>query len=165
MPVGEVWGPRQPVPGLAVLVGTEAVLHRVRRASSVTFLDMDQHLLAPRYTAAEEALALLARAGRIVGGRSGTVLVQTRLPGHDVLRAATAGDPALLTELDVRQALSLPPYSALAVVTAGDRPALEGVEVSPLGDGRWLVRAPDHPTLCDAVSVLRGGVRVDPTDV
>lgn len=164
-PVGEVWGPRQPVPGLPVLVGTEAVLHRVRRASSVTFLDMDQHLLAPRYTAAEEALALLARAGRIVGGRSGTVLVQTRLPDHDVLRAATAGDPALLTELDVRRALSLPPYSALAVVTAEDRPVLAGVELSPLAEGRWLVRAPDHRTLCDALSVLHGGVRVDPTDV
>ncbi len=36
---------------------------------AVAFLDFDQELLAPRYRAAEEALALLARASRLVGGR------------------------------------------------------------------------------------------------
>lgn len=167
--VGEVWGPRQPVPGAPVLVGTEAVLHRVRHAAGVAFLDLDQHLLAPRYTAAEETLALLVRAGRLVGGRgdatAGTVLVQTRLPDHAVLQAAVAGNPGLVTERDVRQALSLPPYAALAVVRSAERPALVGVEVAPLGGERWLVRAPDHTVLCDAVSVLHGGVQVDPTDV
>ncbi|MGH9109258.1 MAG: hypothetical protein ACRDY3_07325, partial [Acidimicrobiales bacterium] len=69
METGEVWGPRQEVPEAPVLVGTEAVLHRVRRASSVAFLDFDQHLLAPRYVAAEDSLTLLARAGRLTGGR------------------------------------------------------------------------------------------------
>src|SRR5438034_1556946 len=53
----------------AVVVGTEAVLHRVPRADVVAFLDFDQELLAPRYRAGEEAVALLARAGRVVGGR------------------------------------------------------------------------------------------------
>ena len=45
-----------------VHVGTEAALHRVIDADAVAFLDFDQELLAPRYRAAEEAFALLARA-------------------------------------------------------------------------------------------------------
>ena len=40
-------------------VGTEAVLHRISAADAVAFLDFDQELLAPRYRAAEEAMALL----------------------------------------------------------------------------------------------------------
>ena len=50
--VGEVAGPKKgsvpDVPAAPVLVGTEAVLHRVRRAAAVAFLDIDLHLLAPR---------------------------------------------------------------------------------------------------------------------
>jgi primosomal protein N' (replication factor Y) len=173
--VGEVAGPRQPLPDAPVLVGTEAVLHRVRRAAAVVFLDFDQHLLAPRFTAAEEALALLARAGRLVGGRAqpgaGPVLVQTRLPHHEVLSAAVAGDPGRLDELALRRELDLPPFAVLALASgpaAGEycRP-LGGMA---LGDGRWLVRAVDHRTLCDALAAAPrpvGGLRVtvDPTDV
>ena len=94
------------------------------------------------------------------------VMVQTRLPTHDVLRAAVGGDPGLFTELDLREALRLPPFSALATLESDAVPALgAGVEVSPLAAGRWLLRAPDHSTLCDAVASLQGGVRVDPVDV
>ncbi|MGC8472264.1 MAG: hypothetical protein ACP5PM_08235 [Acidimicrobiales bacterium] len=182
--VGEVSGRPgdQAVPDDAVLVGTEAVLHRVRHAGAVAFLDFDQHLCAARFSAGEQALALLVRAGRLVGGRDpgarrgvgfgvgvgvGVVMVQTRLPDHDVLRAAVAGDPDLFTELDLRRELRLPPFSALATLKADAAPALgdERVEVSPLGAGRWLLRAPDHRTLCDAVAPVHGGVRVDPLDV
>ena len=53
-----------------VVVGTEAVLHQVPTADVVAFLDFDQELLAPRYRAAEQALALLARAARLLGGRA-----------------------------------------------------------------------------------------------
>lgn len=176
VPVGEVSGRpgHEALPGTAALVGTEAVLHRVRHAGAVAFLDFDQHLLAPRFVAGEEALALVARAGRLVGGREspgrrdpGVVMVQTRLPDHEVLRAAVAGDPDLCTDLDLRHDLRLPPFSALATVRSDARPALggEGVEVSPLEPGRWLVRAPDHRVLCDAVALLRGGVGIDPLDV
>ena len=156
-PVGEVVGPTAVVPEAPVLVGTEAVLHRVRRAAAVVFLDFDQHLLAPRFTAAEEALALLARAGRLVGGRgqpgAGTVLVQTRLPDHEVLAAAVAGDPGRLDETALRRELELPPFAALAVASGPAaaeyvRP-LGGMD---LGDDRWLVRAPDHRRLCDALA-------------
>lgn len=168
----------QPVPDETVLVGTQAVLHRIRHAGAVVFLDFDQHLCAPRFTAGEQALALLVRAGRLVGGRAlgpgprsrggpGVVMVQTRLPEHDVLRAAVVGDPGLFTELALRRELRLPPFSALATLKADVMPALagEGVEVSPLRAGRWLVRAPDHRSLCDAVAPVHGGVRVDPLDV
>ena len=49
--------------GEPVLIGTEAVLHRVRRAAAVAFLDIDLHLLAPRLQRTDETLALLVRAG------------------------------------------------------------------------------------------------------
>ena len=180
--VGEVAGDASNgVPDTPVLVGTEAVLHRVRRAAAVVFLDFDQHLLAPRFTAAEESLALLARAGRLVGGRgapgAGPMLVQTRLPDDTVLAAAVAGDPGKLDERPLREELGLPPFAALAVVSgeaaapycaALVRPAAV-LTVADLGDGRWLVRAPDHRTLCDTLATTprppgRLRVTVDPTD-
>ena len=68
----------------ALYIGTEAVLHRVPSADAVVFVDFDQELIAPRYRAAEEAFALLVRAARLVGPRSGggRILVQTRMPDH-----------------------------------------------------------------------------------
>ena len=62
-------GPDGGLPDAPVLVGTEAVLHRAASASLVVFLDFDHELLAPRYRAGEQALALLALASRVVGGR------------------------------------------------------------------------------------------------
>ena len=73
-PVDEVSStavPREDAGAAGVLLGTEAVLHRARVASAVVFLDFDQELAAPRYRAWEEALGLLAMAGRLVGGRGG----------------------------------------------------------------------------------------------
>jgi len=190
-PVAEVAGPSReggdPLPATSVLIGTEAVLHRVRRAAAVVFLDFDQHLLAARFVAAEQALALLARAGRMVGGRgmvgSGPVLVQTRVPDHEVLLAAVHGDPAALTrhELELRRQLDLPPFAALALVSGpaaagycrdlsgADAPPA-GLSVADLGGDRWLVRATDHRALCDALAAVprppgRLRVAVDPIDV
>ncbi|MHB1487975.1 MAG: primosomal protein N', partial [Acidimicrobiales bacterium] len=172
----------------AVIVGTEAVLHRVARAEvgSVAFLDFDQELLAPRFRAGETALALLARAGRLVGRRSdgGRVLVQTRIPDHEVLEAAARADPGRfrVAELATRQILGLPPARVLAIVT-GDGAAsfasglaefaLEVSDVSTPGvggrdgdveRGRWLVRAQDHHQLCSALAELdrpRRGLRIE----
>jgi primosomal protein N' (replication factor Y) (superfamily II helicase) len=180
--VGEVAGPEAgPVPDAPVLVGTQAVLHRVRRAAAVAFVDFDQHLLAPRLGAGDEALALLARAGRLVGGRggSGSVMVQTRLPEHEVLAAAVHGDPGRLSdpELALRRELGLPPASALATLggpgaaaLAATVGAIDGPAVSELAPERWLVRAPDHRVLCDALAAAerpkeRVNVVVDPTDL
>ena len=87
--VGEVAGPgpegRQPtLPAAPVLLGTEAVLHRVAPGcGAVAFLDIDLHLLAPRLSAVEETLALFVRAGRLVGGRGTGApgLASRRRPG------------------------------------------------------------------------------------
>jgi primosomal protein N' (replication factor Y) len=156
-----------------VLVGTEAVLHRVARADAVAFLEFDQELLAPRYRAAEEALALLARASRLVGGRRGRVLVQTRMPHHEVIQAALLADPGRLSvsEAAVRAALGLPPDRALALISGegADRfvQGLEHVEVNGPDAGRWLVRAADDDALASALAAAprpagRLRIEVDP---
>jgi primosomal protein N' (replication factor Y) len=190
--VGEVAGPKKgsepDVPKTPVLVGTEAVLHRVRRASAVAFLDIDLHLLAPRLSATEDTLALFVRAGRLVGGRtaaapSSRVLVQTRVPDHPVLEAVSLGQPApvLAEEAAVRQMAALPPFVALAIVSGSLAPAYaeslsqaaaEGsVSVAALAEDRFLVRGPDHETLCDLLAAVtrpsgRGlRVEVDPVTV
>jgi primosomal protein N' (replication factor Y) len=204
-PVGEVSAGSGPLPTTPVLVGTEAVLYRegeLRKGGgvgAVAFLDFDQELLASRYRAGEEALALLARASRLVGGRQrdGKVLVQTRAPGHPVIEAALLADPGRLaaSEEAVRKALRLPPFAALAVLSGPGARELAGalerldvavlaalsdvpgdlgvvpvemgavpgepVELSELGDDRWVVRAADHASLADALEAVgRPGERV-----
>ena len=176
-PVGLVSAGSGPLPEAPVLVGTETILYREAElqsaggAAAVAFLDFDQELLAPRYRAGEEALALLARASRLVGGRAGRVLVQTRTPFHPVLKAALLADPGRLAAAEgpVRRQLRLPPFSALALLSgpgaAGMAESLgTGVEPSQLGDGRFIVRAPDHASLAAALAAARrpsGRVRVE----
>jgi primosomal protein N' (replication factor Y) len=178
VPVAEVTGESRAgeVPDAPVLIGTEAVLHRVRApVDTVAFLDFDQELLAPRFRAGEEALALLARAARLVGGRSGggRVLVQTRLPKHEAIQAALHADPDRLAtaERSTREALRLPPFAALALVSGEAAgafvDALAGVEVNGPDDDRWLLRAPDHRALADALAAAprppgRLRIEVDP---
>ena len=176
MPAGSV------VPDARVVVGTEAVLHRVPRPDAVAFLDFDQELLAPRYRAAEQALGLLARAARLVGTRAdgGRILVQTRMPDHDVVEAAVHADPGRFSvaEFAARQALNLPPTSALAELSGEGADVYAeslrgklGIEVlGPSARGRWLVRAPGHRTLCDVLAATprppgRLRVAVDPARV
>lgn len=159
--------PAADVDSARLYVGTEAVLHQVGRADVVAFLDLDQELFAPRYRAAEEALGLVARAARIVGGRGegGRVLLQTRSPEHEVCRAALLGDPERVAaaEDERRAMLGFPPHVALAEVgdQAGEAfvAALTGstppdVQVQGPVDGTWRVRAPDHQTLCDALAAV-----------
>ncbi len=142
-----------------IYVGTEAVLHQVPQADVVAFLDLDQELLAPRYRAAEEALALLARASRILGGRrrDGRLVLQTRLPEHEVVQAALHADPSRVSaaERERRRILGYPPSTAMAAVSgaAADEYVLgvEGVDLLGPRDGTWLLRAPDHATLLSAL--------------
>jgi primosomal protein N' (replication factor Y) len=174
-PVGEVTAETGPLPTAGVLVGTEAVLHRAGPVDGVAFLDFDQELLAPRFRAAEEALALLARASRLVGGRRrrGRVLVQTRVPQHEALVAALTADPGRLSvsEAGVRAALRLPPESAVALVSGEVAPAfvssLSGVEVMGPDRDRWLIKAADHEALSAALTAVsrptgRLRIEVDP---
>jgi primosomal protein N' (replication factor Y) len=132
--VGEVAGPQagtgSALPTSPVLIGTEAVLHRVRRAAAVAFLDIDLHVLAPRLSATEETLALFVRAARLVVARGtgapwARLQVQTRVPEHPLLQAVALGDPTpvLADEVAIRRTSALPPFSALALVSGALAPA------------------------------------------
>ncbi|MEX1106865.1 MAG: hypothetical protein WEB78_11750 [Ilumatobacteraceae bacterium] len=143
-----VTGESDDLPAAGVYVGTEAVLHRVRSADVVAFLDIDAELLAPRYRAAEQAIALLVRAARLVGPRSGggRIIVQTFSPEHPVIQSALLADPGRLAKVEAarRRDLGLPPFSALARVSgtgADEFVAASGLPAAPDGDG-FLVRAP-----------------------
>ena len=165
-PVGEVTSETDGMPDTPVVIGTEAVLRRIRGGvAAVVFLDFDAELLAPRYRAAEEALALLAGAARLVGGRrGGRVVVQTRQPDHPVIAAAVHAEPDRMTvpELEVRQQLGLPPVSAMAELSGDPEIVAEvaaalariGIDVSGPVRDRWIVRAGDHRILCDALAAV-----------
>lgn len=170
-----------------IVVGTEGVLHRLRAASLVVFLDFDQHLLAPRFSSSEEALNLLALGGRLVGARghhhattySRRLVIQSRLPNHEVLRAASEGDATSLRtfERSRRREAHLPPYSALAIVSgeaagqfAERLKADDEMEVGEFGahgtggHERYLVRAKSTEDLCNALArreEIGPGLRVE----
>jgi primosomal protein N' (replication factor Y) (superfamily II helicase) len=164
-----------------LFVGTEAALHRIDHADVVAFLDLDQELLASRHRAAEQALALLVRAARLVGPRHGTgrLLLQTRSPDHEVVRAALHGDPTLVSDAERarRRDFRFPPEVAMAEVSGESAPAFVdalaaspvlGVDVAGPMDGTWRITAPDHRVLCDALDGVErpsGRLRlaVDPT--
>ncbi len=143
----------------ALILGTEAALHRGVDADAVVFLDFDQELHAPRYRAAEQAMWLLVRAARTIGRRraEGRLLVQTRSPEHRVLLAAMAADPGRMVaeEQALRSALGFPPAGALAEFSgAGADEFAASIKTDPgvmiLGprpDGRYLLRASDPQQL------------------
>lgn len=189
--VADVDASTDEIPDADVLVGTEAVLHRVRampgrRPGLAAFLELDQELLALRYRAAEQALWLLARAARVVGP-DGLLLVQTRVPDHEVVRAVRTRDPELVpgVEGERRRLLGFPPFGALAEVSGATESVdaavarLHGADVTVLGPtatrsgARALVRADEVATLCDALAAAaaegrrhgRLRVHVDPPRV
>lgn len=133
-----------------IVVGTEAALHSGGDADVVVFLDFDQELLAPRYRAGEQAMALVARAARLVGA-DGTVLLQTRTPEHRAIRAAVQSNPSVFSaeEQQTRTAARWPPVTAMAEISGAMaatfvEPLLERVDIDVLGprpDGRYLIRA------------------------
>jgi primosomal protein N' (replication factor Y) len=172
------------LPAARIFVGTEAVLHRVAESDVVAFLDFDDELLAPRYRADEQALGLLARAARVVGGRSekGRVLVQTRLDSHEVIDAALHADPGRLVPVvrARREALGFPPYRAMAEISGaaaatfidalGTLAAANSLTIDGPSEGHWLVRASDADTLADALAAVprpqgRLRIEVDPLRV
>jgi primosomal protein N' (replication factor Y) len=173
------------VPDVPLLVGTEAVLHRTRGpVGLVAYLELDQELLAPRSRAAEQALWLLVRGARLLDAfpeaRGGRLLLQTRLPDHEVVEAVRHGDPMTVVATDVprRQALGFPPFGGLAevrgaadaVAAACAAVAEAGVTVlGPVADGSSaLLRAPSFEALCDGLAVpgidaarAKGRLRID----
>ena len=159
--------PRPPSEGAAgtrVVVGTEAVLQRVDRADAVAFLDLDQELLAPRYRAAEQAFALVARAarspparaGRSAGGRPRAAADPAARPRGGAGRGA--GRPAPRGRRRARRrasSLGFPPFAAMAEVSGAAAPAFIealgqplGVQVAEVADGRWLAPGRRPPRRC-----------------
>ncbi|HEX5585665.1 MAG TPA: hypothetical protein VFZ17_00005, partial [Acidimicrobiia bacterium] len=177
-------------PTAPVVVGTEAVLHRVAGAGAgdrngegaapvgvVAYLELDQELLAPRSRAAEQALWLLVRGARLLGARPappGVLLLQTRVPDHEVVVAAQRGDTLAVARAERarREELGFPPFGGLAALS-GDAAAVAhacsalqrgavqddaardaGVTVlGPVDDGRRaLVRAATWERLSDALA-------------
>ena len=167
--------------GADVFVGTEAVLHRIKRAHAVVFLDFDQELGGIRYRSAEQAFGLLIRAARLLGPRSsgGRLLVQTRKPEHEVLRAAAQADPSILRDVEQerRRELKRSPYVAMATLSGAAAaefvamlPTAEGITVQGPMDDRWLVLAPNHEQLSEFLTSVerpagRMRVEVDPLRV
>ena len=150
-----------------VLMGTEAVLHRVRRAAAVVFLDIDLHLLAPRFSATDETLALLAqplvwwgrgedRHGHAFWCRPGCRTIRC------CLRWLVASRRRLLPPrrrcAECRAATVLSPGRRVGLVGHGYVDALRGaigadgeggagdstVTFSELDEDRYLVQAPDR---------------------
>ena len=163
-PVAAVIGSDTTPPAPAgIYVGTEAVLHRVDRADVVAFLDFDRELLAPRYRAGEQAMALLTKAARLLGPRQrgGRLMIQTFIPHHEVIQAALLADPASLLDSERRRrdALGLPPAKALARVSGpgSDVVAEELRRVTGLTVGGavndYLVTAPTWEQLGHALNV------------
>ena len=165
--------------GARIVIGTAAALHRIDDPGLVVFLDLDQELLAPRYRAAEECLALLVLASRQLGGRSrgGRLMVQTRRPEHEVVQAALRGDPRLVSVVEAsrRRLVRFPPAATIAVV-GGEAAAAyveavgspAGVEVLGPDDDRWLLRSAEPATLLDHLAGVtrppgRLRLRVDPS--
>jgi primosomal protein N' (replication factor Y) (superfamily II helicase) len=107
---------------------------------------------------ADAGVATTGTRGRVNPSR---VLVQTALPDHPSLVAAVAGDPGAFAagEHARRTELGWPPLSAVALVSGEG--AAEFVDalgdpgpVAVLGplDDRWMLRAPDHASLCDLLA-------------
>lgn len=164
-----------PPPHADVYVGTEAALYRVDHADVVAFLEFDSEMLAPRFRASEQAVALVIRAGRLAP----EVLIQTFDADHEVIRAVAAADPDIVVdgERARRSMLSLPPYGALASVSGAfsselvDQLDRGAVQIGRNGGDRFLVRADDWMELGAALNATtrppgaRIRVEVDPARV
>lgn len=163
------------VPDAPVVVGTEAVLHRVP-ARLVAFLDLDQELFAHRVRAGQQAAGLLARAARRVGARDrgGRMLLQTHAPHHPVVRFALDGDPAPVLDAEIarRRVLEFPPFGAVAEVSgepdavhaalAALPPAVRVLGPSERGTGlAALTVAPDADALADALALAAPAGRAE----
>ncbi len=155
------------VPDAPVVVGTEAVLHRVP-ARLVAFLELDQELFAHRARAGQQAATLVARAARLVGSRSraGRLVLQTRNPDHALLSWVRSGDPEPLMDAEQarRRLLGFPPFGAVAELSgeaAAVRAALDVLPadlrvLGPSARGAGLaalVLAPGPDALADVLAV------------
>lgn len=167
--------------GSMARIGTTAVLSSRTSGGLVAFVDFDQELLARRYRAAEDALGLLMSASRMVDGRrsGGGIVVQTRIPEHEVLMAVNRADPRIVanSEMTRRKMLGLPPVGSVAwvageaadgyVANLTELGTPDGLAITSAAEGEWLLRSTVPARLQDALSSVRRPVgrlrlQVDP---
>ncbi|HEU4570562.1 MAG TPA: primosomal protein N' [Gemmatimonadales bacterium] len=132
-----------------ILLGTQMIAKGLDfpNITLVGVVDADTGLHLPDFRAAERTFQLLAqvagRAGR--GPKGGTVLVQTRNPGHHAIRRATAHDVKgfLADELKLREAPTYPPHVALAnLLVTGPDP--DRVAAAAVRTAEWVGRLVDQ---------------------
>lgn len=175
--VGEVTQQTDSLPQTEVLVGTEAVLHRIGAADVVAFLDFDQELMAQRIRADEDALVLLARASKLVRGKKGRVIIQSRQGDHPVIAAGLSAQPGQLAAslAPIRKALRWPPYAAVATVGGPNAAAFVAsappqLQILGPSEGTYMLKATSLDALADALASMQRpagklGLRVDPYDI
>jgi primosomal protein N' (replication factor Y) len=110
-------------PGADVVVGTAALLRRLRSGSlgCVGFVDLDGLLRVPDFRAGERAFEILWTAAERVGG-AGRIIVQTRHPEHYAIRAVREQDRTAFykNEMRFRAELGYPPFRRLCAVSTRD---------------------------------------------
>jgi primosomal protein N' (replication factor Y) len=125
--------------------------HDFPQLTLVVVVDADGALFSSDFRAGERLFALLlqvaGRAGR--AAKPGEVLIQTRFPGHPLFGAVIAQKFAAFadTELALRRAAELPPFSYQALLRA-DAPDERAVD-------RFV-----HGAAQQARELAQGGVRV-----
>lgn len=162
-----------------LIIGTEAVLHRIHEADTVVLLDLDAELFAPRYRATEITLGLVVLACRVAASRKegGRVILQTHSAEHQLFVALRTlnFDDLMAQESSRRASLQLPPFGALAHISgvgttkfAEELSSNMLVSVATLASDDVLVRG---ATVKDLVESLRSAkkpkgsrlkVQVDP---
>lgn len=150
-----------------VLVGTQMIAkgHDIHNVTLVGIINADMGLHMPDFRSSERTYQLLTqvsgRAGR--GSRPGRVIVQTLRPDHPAIRGIVERDYASFArqELEIRRALSNPPFSHLVLLRFESPQVLEAENLSirvgrmaqslmpRQGDARVLGPAPAPiPMLC-----------------
>ncbi|HEV2200314.1 MAG TPA: primosomal protein N' [Bryobacteraceae bacterium] len=134
--------------GYDILVGTQMIAkgHDIPNVTLVGVVNADIGLGLPDFRAGERTFQLLTQAGGRAGrGETpGIVLIQTINPDHYAIRCAAAQDyePFYRKEIEFRQAMSYPPFSALAsVIVRGTREEEALTRSAALG--RLLQPAPE----------------------
>ena len=113
--------------GAAILVGTQMLAkgHHLPDVTLVAVVDADAGFLSADFRGPERTAQLIVqvagRAGR--AGRAGEVWVQTLDPDNGNLRALIESgyEGFVRTERDIRRAVGMPPFGALAIVRAESR--------------------------------------------
>ncbi len=103
-----------------ILVGTRLIkrLGRIEDLGLIGIILLDLGLKFPHFLAAERTLEILIELLELLPPKQGRLIIQTRNPGHYLLKALSSGDYQSFyrEELKRRAALSFPPFSRLALL-------------------------------------------------